>query len=93
VFRKKENADDSINTYKTRLVVKGYAQVFGVDYFDTFAPITRLDTFRMLLAIATQKQWKIYQLDVKSAFLNGFLKEEIMLSNLKALLQKEMKTR
>ena len=77
VFRKKENVDGLINKYKARLVVKGYAQVFGVDYFDTFAPIARLDTIRMLLAIATQKQWKIYQLDVKSAFLNGFLKEEI----------------
>ena len=92
MFRKKENADDSINTYKTRLVVKGYAQVFGVDYFDTFAPITRLDTVRMLLAIATQKQWKIYQLDVKSAFLNGFLKEEIYVEQPEGL-QKEMKTR
>ena len=92
MFRKKENVDGSINKYKARLVVKGYAQVFGVDYFDTFAPITRLDTFRMLLAIATQKQWKIYQLDVKSAFLNGFLKEEIYVEQPEGL-QKEMKTR
>lgn len=77
VFRKKENANGSINKYKARLVVKGYAQVFGVDFFDTFAPVARLDTIRMLLAIAVQKQWKIYHLDVKSAFLNGFLEEEI----------------
>ena len=51
--------------------------MFGVDFSKTFAPITRLDTTRMLLAIATQKGWRIYQLDVKSAFVNGYLEEEI----------------
>ena len=70
------------------LVVKGYAQVFGVDYFDTFAPVARLDTIRMLLAITTQKQWKIYQFDVKSAFLNGFLKEEIYVEQLEGFAAK-----
>ena len=77
VFRTKLNADGSINKHKERLVVKGYAQIFGVDFLDTFAPVARQDTIRMLLAIATQKGWKICQLDVKSAFLNGFLEEEI----------------
>ena len=62
MFRKKENADCSIKKYKARLVVKEYVQVFGVDYVDTFAPVARLDTIRMLLAIATQKQWKIISL-------------------------------
>ena len=58
-------------------MVKGYAQIFGVDYSETFAPVARLDTIRLLFAIATQKSWKVYQMDVKSAFLNGFLQEEI----------------
>ncbi|CAJ2639700.1 unnamed protein product [Trifolium pratense] len=77
VFRTKLNADCSINKYKARLVVKGYAQIFGVDYSDTFAPVSRLDTIRLVLAIAAQKGWKVFQLDVKSAFLNGDLQEEI----------------
>ena len=51
--------------------------MFGVDFSKTFAPITRLDTIRMLLALAAQNGWKIYQLDVKSPFLNGYLEEEI----------------
>lgn len=75
VFRTKLNADGSIKKHKARLVVKGYAQIFGVDYFDTFAPVARLDTIRLLLVIAAQKGWKVFQLDIKSAFLNGDLQE------------------
>ena len=54
VFRTKLNADCSINKHKAKLVVKGYAQIFGVDYYDTFAPVSRLDTIRLVLAVATQ---------------------------------------
>ncbi|KAG8492430.1 hypothetical protein CXB51_009732 [Gossypium anomalum] len=67
---------------KARLVVKGFSQKYGLDYLETFAPVARLDTIRLLVALAAQKQWKIYQLDVKSAFLNGFLKEEIYIDQL-----------
>ena len=54
VFRTKLNADCSINKHKAKLVVKGYAQIFGVDYHDTFAPVSRLDTIRLVLAVAAQ---------------------------------------
>lgn len=77
VFRTKLIADSSINKHKVRLVVKGYSQIFGVDYSDTFAPVARLDTIKLILAVAAQKGWKVYQLNVKSAFLNGFLQEKI----------------
>jgi len=52
IFRTKLNSDGSVNKYKARLVVKGYAQMFGVDFSETFAPVARMDTIRMLLALA-----------------------------------------
>ena len=60
VFRTKLNPDGSVNKYKVRLIVKGYAQVFGVDYSETFAPVARLDTVKLLLALAAQKSWKVF---------------------------------
>ncbi|RVW53770.1 Retrovirus-related Pol polyprotein from transposon TNT 1-94 [Vitis vinifera] len=77
VFRTKFNSDGSTFKHKARLVVKGFAQVVGVDYGDTFAPIARHDTIRLLLALAGQIGWKVYHLDVKSAFLNGIFLEDI----------------
>jgi len=77
LYRTKLNLDGFTNKYKARMVAKGYAQMFGVDFSETFAPVARLDTIRMLLALAAQLGRKIHQLDVKSAFLNGYLEEEI----------------
>ena len=73
MFRTKFNHDGFVNKHKVRLVVKGYAQIFGIDYSDTFAHIGRLDTIRLLLAIAAQKGWQVVHMDVKLAFLNEFL--------------------
>ena len=62
--------------------MKGYKQQQGKDYDETFAPVARMETVRTVLSITTQHKWKIYQMDVKSAFLNGVLKEEVMFINL-----------
>ena len=89
VYRTKLNYDGSINKHKARLVVKGYAQMFSVEFLETFALVAKLDTIRMLLALAAQKGWKIYQLDVKSTFLNGYLEEEIFVEQLKGFAIKD----
>ncbi|CAL9018208.1 unnamed protein product, partial [Prunus brigantina] len=77
VFKTKLNLDGTVQKHKARLVAKGYAQKPGIDYNETFAPVARLDTIRTLIALAAQKGWKLFQLDVKSAFLNGVLEEEV----------------
>jgi hypothetical protein len=73
----KHNPDGSIQRAKAGLVVKGYAQQPEIDYSETFALVARLDTVRIIIAVAAQKGWNLYQLNVKSAFLNGELKEEV----------------
>ncbi|GLU01768.1 hypothetical protein SLE2022_190540 [Rubroshorea leprosula] len=77
VYKVKLKSDGSLNKCKARLVVKGYSQLAGIDFTETFALVARFDTIRLLFAMAAQKSWLIYQLDVKSAFLKGELKEEI----------------
>jgi hypothetical protein len=62
---------------KAHLVAQGYSQVEGLDFRETFAPITHLEAIRILLAFATSKGFKLYQMDVKSAFLNVVIQEEI----------------
>jgi hypothetical protein len=62
---------------KSRLIAQGYSQKEEIDYEETFAPVARLEAIRILLAYFVAKGFKLYQMDVKSAFLNGFLEEEV----------------
>lgn len=82
VYKIKKNADGKVIKYKARLVAKGYVakgyvQEHGIDYDEVFAPVTRLETVRLLLALAAKNNWKVHHLDVKTAFLNGDISEEV----------------
>ena len=77
VFKKKFKANGSIDCYKGRLVAKGYAQQYGVDYDETYSPVVRFASIRALLAFAIDNDMMIHQMDVVTAFLNGILEEEI----------------
>ena len=77
VFRNKRDEHGVIVRNKARLVAQGYNQEEGIDYEETFAPVARLESIRMLLAFASHKEFILYQMDVKSAFLNGYIVEEV----------------
>ncbi|KAG8501432.1 hypothetical protein CXB51_003747 [Gossypium anomalum] len=77
IFKIKRNVDGSVARYKGRLVVKGYLQEAGIDFHETFSPVVKPTTIRVVLAIAVSLGWSLRQVDVNNAFLNGDLSEEI----------------
>ncbi|GJR78627.1 retrotransposon protein, putative, ty1-copia subclass [Tanacetum coccineum] len=77
LFKKKTDMDGAVHTYKARLVAKGYTQTLGIDYEETFSPVADIKAIRILIAIAAFYYYKIWQMDVKTAFLNGYLSEEV----------------
>jgi hypothetical protein len=80
VFRVKTNADGTVAKLKARLVAKGFQQKAGQDYSETFAPVVKWNTLRSIVALAGHQGWNIFHLDVKTAFLNGIIEEDIYVS-------------
>ncbi|MCI15184.1 gag-pol polyprotein, partial [Trifolium medium] len=77
VYKNKSDENGTVTRNKTRLVAQGYTQIEGVDFDETFALVARLESIRLLLGVACILKFKLFQMDVKSAFLNGYLHEEV----------------
>ena len=77
LYKTKIAADGSVEKHKARFVARGFSQIEGVDYDETFAPVARYTSIRTIIAIAAEMGWCIHQMDVKTAFLNGFIEEEV----------------
>jgi histone deacetylase 1/2 len=80
IFRVKENPDGTVNKYKARLVAKGFLQTAGCDFTETFSPVIKPVTIRIILTLAVSFKWQVQQIDVNNAFLNGVLQEEVYMT-------------
>ena len=77
IYKVKQATDGSIEKYKARFVTRGFSQIEAIDYEETFAPVARYSSIRSILALSAQMGWHIHQMDVKTAFLNGVIEEEV----------------
>lgn len=88
IYKTKLNAEGQVLKLKARIVAKGYSQQQGIDYEEVFSPVARLETVRLVLAFAAQHGWEVHQFDVKSAFLNGEIREDVYVSQPEGYVEK-----
>ena len=77
IYEVKHATNGSVEKHKARFVARGFSQVEGIDYDETFSPVARYSSIRSIFALSTQMGWKIHHMDVKTAFLNGMIEEEV----------------
>ena len=77
IYKTKQDANGNVQKHKARMVARGFTQQPGIDFNETFSPIAHMDTVRTILVISTQNKFHVYQMDVNSTFLNGYLEEEV----------------
>ncbi|MCO5573964.1 hypothetical protein L7F22_027742 [Adiantum nelumboides] len=82
LYKLKFNKEGKVDRYKARLVAKGFAQQHGLDYDETYAPVAKMSSIRLLISLASIFKWKLKQMDVNNAFLNGLLEEEVYMQQL-----------
>jgi hypothetical protein len=92
IFKIKHATNGSIVKYKARFVAHGFSQKEGIDYEETFAPVERYTSIRTIMALAAKMKWKLHQMDVKTAFLNGVIKEEVYIEQLPGFEVQDKKT-
>ena len=92
IYKRKRGVDGRVETFKVRLVAKGFTQKEGIDYEETFSPVAMLKSIRILLSIAAVLDYEIWQMDVKTAFLNGHLEENIYMQQPDGFIQKRPRT-
>ncbi len=77
MYTVKHNADGFVSRYKARLVTKGYAQTYGIDYEETYSPVAKMITIRAIITMVAAKGWSLHQMDINNVFLHGDLQEEV----------------
>jgi len=82
IYKVNKTADESVEKYKARFVARGFSQIEGIDYEETFAPVARYSSIQTILALSVQMGWHIHQMDVKTIFLNRVIEEEVYIEQL-----------